>query len=81
MRRSPGERIDKSTVLDRALEEYVRERELRRAVVAYGEGSITLSRAAEISIWKMIDVFGKIRVQLQYDVKDQAEDLKAACCD
>lgn len=78
------ERIDKSTVLDRALEEYAREWKLRRAVEAYGDGSITLSRAAEmaeISIWEMIDVLGKKKVQLQYDVEDLEEDLKAASRD
>ena len=75
------ERIDRSTVLDRALEEYAREWRLRRAVEAYGDGSITLSRAAEISIWEMIDVPGKKKVQLQYDVEDLEEDLKAASRD
>ena len=74
------ERIDKSTVLDRALEEYTREWKLRRAVESYRDGSITLSRAAEmaeISIWEMIDVLGKKKVQLQYDVEDLEEDLRA----
>ena len=78
------ERIDKSTVLDRALEEYAREWKLRRAVEAYDDGSVTLSRAAEmaeISIWEMIDVLGKKKVQLQYDVEDLEEDLKAASRD
>ncbi|MCX6659224.1 MAG: UPF0175 family protein [Candidatus Bathyarchaeota archaeon] len=78
------DRIDKSTVLDRALEEYARGWKLRRAVEAYGDGSITLSRAAEmaeISIWEMIDVLGKKKVQLQYDVEDLEEDLKAASRD
>ena len=74
------ERVDKSTVLDRALEEYAKEWKLRTAVESYREGSITLSRAAEIagiSIWEMIDTLGKRKVQLQYDVEDLEEDLKA----
>jgi len=74
------ERVDKSTVLDRALEEYAKEWKLRTAVESYREGSVTLSRAAEIagiSIWEMIDILGKRKVQLQYDVEDLEEDLKA----
>jgi len=58
-----------------------RQWKLRRAVEAYSDGSITLSRAAEtaeISIWEMIDVLGKKKIQLQYDVEDLEEDLKAA---
>jgi len=74
-----AERVDKSTIIDRALEHYAKEWKLQRAVELYREGSVTLSRAAEIaeiSIWEMIDVLGKRKVPLQYDLEDLEEDLK-----
>jgi len=49
----------------------------------YRDGTVTLSRAAEIagiSIWEMIDVLGKRKIILQYDVEDLEEDLKTLGC-
>ncbi|MFQ6075913.1 MAG: UPF0175 family protein [Candidatus Bathyarchaeia archaeon] len=74
------ERVDKSTVVVRALEHYTKEWKLQRAIESYREGTVTLSRAAEIaeiSIWEMIDIVSKRRILLQYDVDDLEEDLKA----
>jgi len=73
------EKVDKSTILDRALEHYAKEWKLQKAIESYQTGSVTLSRAAEIagiSIWELIDVLGKRRILLQYDVEDLEEDLK-----
>lgn len=73
------ENVDKSTVLERALENYVREWRLRKAVEQYREGAITLSRAAEvagITVWEMIDVLVQKKVALQYSVEDFEEDLR-----
>ena len=73
------ERVDKSTILDRALERYTKEWLLERAVESYRKGTVTLSRAAEISgisIWEMIDILEKKKITLQYDVEDLEEDLK-----
>jgi len=78
-----AERVDKSTIIDRALEHYAKEWKLQRAVELYREGSVTLSRAteiAEISIWEMIDVLRKRKVSLQYDLEDLEEDLKRLGC-
>ena len=74
------EKVDKSTILDRALEHYTREWKLQRAIESYREGLVTLSRASEIagiSIWEMIDILAKRKVPSQYDVEDLEEDLKA----
>ncbi len=74
------EKIDKSTVVERALEHYIREWRLNKAVESYRDGLITLSRAAEIagvSIWEMIDVLVQKKVTLQYSVEDLEEDLRA----
>jgi len=74
-----AEKVDKSTVIDRALERYATEWKLERAVESYRDGSVTLVRAAEIagiSIWEMMDVLGRRKVQAQYDLEDFEEDLK-----
>jgi len=74
------EKIDKSTVVERALEHYMQEWRLNKAVESYRDGLITLSRAAEIagvSIWEMIDVLVQKKVTLQYSVEDLEEDLRA----
>ncbi|MEM3040507.1 MAG: hypothetical protein QXG97_00600, partial [Nitrososphaerota archaeon] len=36
------EKVDKSTILDRALEHYTREWKLRKAIESYREGLVTL---------------------------------------
>lgn len=74
------EKVDKSTILDRALEHYTKEWKLQKAIESYGEGRVTLSRAAEIagiSVWEMIDVLAKRKIPTQYDIEDLEEDLKA----
>jgi predicted HTH domain antitoxin len=74
------EKIDRSTVLDRALEHYIREWRLRKAIDSYAEGGATLPRAAEtagLTIWEMIDILAKRNIQPQYDAEDLEEDLKA----
>jgi predicted HTH domain antitoxin len=74
------EKVDKSTVLDRALEHYIREWKLQKAIESYAEGSATLPRAAEtagLTVWEMIDALAKRNIQPQYDAEDLEEDLKA----
>jgi len=74
------EKVDKSTVLDRALDRYTREWKLKRALESYREGSVTLPKAAEIaglSVWEMIDILSTRKIQPQYDIEDLEEDLKA----
>jgi len=74
------EKVDKSTILDRALEHYTKEWKLRKAIESYREGLVTLSRAAEIaeiSVWEMIDVLAERKIPPQYDIEDFEEDLKA----
>jgi len=74
------EKVDKSTILDRALDQYTKEWKLRKAIESYRDGLVTLSKAAEIagiSIWDMVDVLAAKKVQAQYDIEDLEEDLKA----
>jgi predicted HTH domain antitoxin len=73
------EKVDKSSILERALEQYTREWALKKALELYRNGKITLSRAAEIadlSIWEIIDILKKRKVILQYDVGDFEEDMR-----
>ena len=73
------EKVDKSTILDRALERYTREWFLKKALELYRNGRITLSRAAEIaglSIWEIIDALEKRKIVIQYDAEDFEEDVK-----
>ncbi len=73
------EKVDKSTILDRALEHYTREWSLKKALELYRNGAITLSRSAEIaglSIWEIIDTLEKRKIVLQYDAEDLEEDMK-----
>lgn len=75
-----AEKVDRSTILDRALEHYTREWKLQKALESYSEGHITLSRAAEVaglSVWEMIDAVEKRRISPQYDIEDLEDDLKA----
>ena len=74
------EKVDKSTILDRALDHYIREWKLQRAIESYREATATLPRAAEIaglSIWEMLDILEKRKIQPQYDIEELEEDLKA----
>jgi len=73
------EKVDKSTILDRALEHYTKEWRLQKALELYRKGTITLARAAELaglSIWEMIDMLEKKKIVLQYDAEDFEEDMK-----
>ena len=73
------EKVDKSTILERAIESYIHEWLLRKALDLYSSGQVTLSRAAEIAgitIWEMMDELAKRRISAQYDVEDLEEDLK-----
>ncbi|MEM2999903.1 MAG: UPF0175 family protein [Candidatus Bathyarchaeia archaeon] len=74
------EKVDKSTILEKAVEHYAREWKLKKALELYRDGQITLSRAAEIaeiSIWEIIDLLSQKKVNLQYGIDDIEEDLKA----
>jgi len=73
------EKVDKSTILDRALEHYTKEWLLQKALELYRNGAVTLARAAEmagLSIWEMIDMLVKRKIVLQYDAEDFEEDMK-----
>ena len=75
------EHVDKSTVVARALQRYIRDWRLERALSLYREGKVTLwkaARIAEVSLWEMIDIVKQRKIPMQYTVKDFKEDFEAA---
>ena len=74
------EKVDKTTILDRALEHYIHEWRLEKAIKSYREGTSTLPRAAEIAnitVWEMINTLADKNIQSQYGAEELEEDLKA----
>jgi len=75
------EQVDKSTVIARALQQYIRDWRLERALSLYREGKVTLWKAAEIaevSLWEMIDIVKQRKIPMQYTVEEFKEDFEAA---
>ena len=74
------EKVDKSTILVRALDHYVREWKIKKAIESYMNGSATLPKAAEIagiSVWEMIELLAERGIFSQYSIEDLEEDLRA----
>lgn len=75
------EQVDRSTVIVRALQRYIREWKLEKALALFREGKVTLWKAASIagiSIWQIIDVIEEKKIPMQYTFEDFKEDFEAA---
>ncbi len=75
------EQVDKSTVVARALQQYIQDWKLEKALTLYREGKVTLWKAAKIadvSLWEMMDVVKQKKMPMQYTFKDFKEDFEAA---
>jgi predicted HTH domain antitoxin len=75
------EGVDRSTVIVRAADLYVKRWKLEKALKSYLEGRVTLWKAAEIaglSLWELMDEIEKRKVPLQYTSEDFIEDFEAA---
>jgi len=75
------EHVDKSTVVARALQRYIRDWRLERALSLYQEGKVTIwkaARIAEVSLWEMIDIVKQRKIPMQYTFEDFKEDFEAA---
>ncbi|MCS4542256.1 MAG: UPF0175 family protein [Euryarchaeota archaeon] len=75
------EKVDKSTVIIRATDRYIRQWKLRKALGLYQQGKVTLWKAAEIagiSLWEIMDVAIKRKIPVQYTAEDFIEDFEAA---
>ncbi|MEW6033965.1 MAG: UPF0175 family protein [Chloroflexota bacterium] len=74
------EQTDRSTVLRKLLYRALREWKLDHYSEEYGQGRMTLARAAEeadVSIWEMMDYVRQKKIPAQYGLEDLEHDLKA----
>ena len=74
------EQSDRSTTLRRLLSKAVRDWKLEHYVRLYGDGKLTLARAARdagVSLWEMMDYARARKVPAQYDLEDLQRDLGA----
>lgn len=75
------EQTDRSTAIKRLLERGIQDWRLDTAVRRYQEGAVSLGRAAEIadvSHWRLLDVFDERGIEVNYADDDLAADLEAA---
>lgn len=73
------EQSDRSTTVPRLLSKAVRQWKLEHYVRLYGDGKLTLARAARdagVSLWEMMDYARARRVPAQYDLEDLKRDLE-----
>jgi len=76
---STEEKVDRSTVVRRLLDMGVRDWRIQSALDRYGQGSITLLKAAEVagvSIYEMIGILEERRIPYRYDISDLEEYVK-----
>ncbi len=76
---STEEKVDRSTVVRRLLDMGVRDWRIQTALERYGQGSITLLKAAEVagvSIYEMIWILEERRIPYRYDISDLEEYVK-----
>jgi predicted HTH domain antitoxin len=73
------EQSDRSTTVRKLLYGAIRAWKLDHYSRLYGDGKLTLARAAqeaEVSLWEMMDYVRKKKITAQYDLEDLARDLK-----
>ncbi len=73
------EQSDRSTTLRRLLSNAVRQWKLEHYSRLYGDGKVTLARAARdagVSLWEMMDYARTRKTPVQYDLDDLERDLQ-----
>ena len=73
------EQADRSTTVRRLLSKAIRQWKLEHYVRLYGDGKLTLARAARdagVSLWEMMDYARARKVPAQYDLEDLKRDLE-----
>lgn len=74
-----AENEDKSTLIRELLEKGIIEKNIEHVLEQYKQGKITLWKAARlagVSLWRMIDIIGERKLELQYGEKELYEDLE-----
>ncbi len=75
------EKLDKSSVIARATDLYIKEWKLRRAIRLYAEGRVTALKAASLanrSIWEFLEELAKEKIPVEYSAEEFIEDFEAA---
>ncbi len=73
------EQSDRSTTVRRLLARAIQQWKLEHYVRLYGDGKLTLARAAQetgVSLWEMIDYARARKVTTQYDIDDLLHDVE-----
>lgn len=73
------EQTDRSSTVRRLLAKAVREWKLEHYARQYGDGKLTLARAARetgVSLWEMMEYARARKVVAQYDLEDLRQDLE-----
>ena len=72
------EQSDRSTTVRRLLSKAIRQWKLEHYARLYGDGKLTMARAAHdagVSLWEMLDYARSRKVSAQYDLEDLRQDL------
>ena len=72
------EQSDRSTTVRRLLSQAIQQWKLEHYVRQYGDGKLTLARAARnagVSMWEMMDYARARKVSAQYDIEDLERDI------
>ncbi len=72
------EQSDRSTTVRRLLSRAIRQWKLEHYARLYGDGKLTLARAARdagVSLWEMLDHARTKKISAQYDLEDLRRDL------
>ena len=73
------EKIDRSATLRKLLYHAVKDWKMAHYAQEYGQGKVTLARAAEeaeVSVWEMMDYMRQKKIPAQYSLEDLEHDLK-----
>ena len=73
------EQSDRSTTVRRLLASAVHDWKLKHYARQYGDGKVTLARAARdagVSLWEMMDYARALKVPSQYELRDLQRDLE-----
>lgn len=73
------EQSDRSTTVRKLLYKAIRDWKLEHYARLYGDGKLTLAKAARgagVSLWEMMDYTRSRKIPAQYDVEDLRRDLK-----
>jgi predicted HTH domain antitoxin len=75
------EQTDRATTIRKLLARAIKEWKLEHALKLYGEGKVTLWRAAriaEVSLREIMEEAAQRGIEFKYTVKDLEEDIQAA---